>query len=83
MVELVSLRDHRPLISDIPAMMRKLADDIEAGTIPAKSALFIIPRDGDWPDIYGWGDHLGDHGNIALCEIAKTLFINNLTVRRP
>lgn len=69
-------------VADIPAMLRRMADQIEKGEVEASSALFIIPREGDWPDIYGWGEHLGDHGNIAVCEMAKTWFINNLVARR-
>lgn len=70
-----------PLITDVPAMLRQMADDIESGTVECNAALFIIPREGDWPDVYGWGQHLGDHGNIAVCEMTKTWFVNNLVAR--
>lgn len=79
MAELTLLR--RALITDIPGMLRQMADQIEAGDVSAASALFIIPRDHDWPAIYGWGAHLGDHGNIAICEMAKAWFMQNHTVR--
>lgn len=75
------LRGGRPLISDIPNMMRMLADRIESGDVPAEYALCIIPRDGDFPDLFGWGEHPGDLGNIAICELAKMYFVTNLTKR--
>ena len=58
-----------------------MADMIERGEVEATSALFIIPKDNDWPDVFGWGEHLGDYGNIAVCEMVKTWFLNNHTVR--
>lgn len=79
LAEVVALRENR--INDIPAMLRQMADEIEAGAVEATSALFIVPREADFPAIYGWGEHLGDHGNIAVCEMAKIWFINNLAAR--
>lgn len=79
-MEVVQLRT-APLISDIPGQLRQLADDIEKGDVKAESVLCIVPQDGDWPIMFGWGDHLSDHGNIAICELAKTWFINNVSVR--
>lgn len=68
-------------LADIPGMLRKMADKIEQGEIAATSALFIIPCDGDWPNIFGWGEHMGDYDNIAVLELAKAWFVNNLTKR--
>lgn len=65
MPEIVQLRGGGPRVNDIPAMLRKMADDIEAGSVDAASALFVIPRDDDWP----------------VCEMAKTWFVNNLVAR--
>jgi len=79
-MKVVPLRE-RPTVSDIPGMLRKLADDIESGETMAHAVLAIIPRDGDWPVICGFGEHLGDHGNIAVCEMAKLWFANNLVAR--
>lgn len=70
-----------PLIDDIPGQLRQMADKIERGDVAADAALFIIPRENDWPDIFGWGCHLGDYGNIAVCELAKTWFLNNNVAR--
>ena len=70
-----------PTVDNIPAMMRQLADRIESGEQPADAVLCIIPQPGDWPAIFGWGDHQGDLGNIGLCELAKAWFVQNNTVR--
>lgn len=80
-LKVVPLRGHAPVLNDVPAMMRRVADQIDAGEIIAPSALFIVPVDGDWPMVFGWGEHLGDHGNIAICEMTKTWFINNNVAR--
>ncbi len=80
-LELVSPLRQGPTVSDIPGQLRQMADQIESGEVAATSALFIIPADGDWPAVYGWGEHLGDHGNIAVCEMTKIWFVNNLVTR--
>lgn len=80
MSNVYQMRGH-PLVTDIPGQLRQMADMIESGEVKAESALFIIPQDGDWPSVYGWGEHLGDYGNIAICELARAWFINNLTAR--
>ena len=72
-----------PAVSDIPGQLRQMADRIENGEMTVESALFIVPTDGDWPKIFGWGDHLGDYGNIAVLELAKAWFVNNLVQRTP
>lgn len=70
-----------PKLSDIPGMLRQLADKFEAGEETAEGLLVIIPQDGDWPAICGYGEHLGDYANIALLDLAKTFLIHNLTAR--
>lgn len=78
----VALRPGPP-INDIPGMLRQMADRFEAGDMTAEGVLFIVPRDGDWPQIFGWGSHLSDYGNIAVLELAKVWLVNNLTARDP
>lgn len=70
-----------PTVTDIPGQLRQMADAIEAGEVEAHSALFIVPQTGDWPLVYGWGDHLGDHGNIAVLELTKHWFIQDNVAR--
>lgn len=70
-----------PPINDIPGMLRQLADQFETGEYTAEGILVILPRDGDWPAIFGYGEHLTDYGNIAVLEMAKTWMTNHLTAR--
>lgn len=80
MVEVVPLRT-APLVNDIPGQMRQMASMIERGEVDARSVVFIIARESEWPEVYGWGEHLGDYGNIAVCELTKAYFVNNLVTR--
>lgn len=80
MAEIVRLRD-QPLCSDIPGQLRQMADMIECGEIEATSAMLLIPVPGDYPKAFGWGDHLGDLGNIGLLELAKAWFVANKVAR--
>ena len=68
-------------LSDIPKMLRLWADWIESGEEEAETVLLVIPHEGDWPAIVGLGEHMGDLGNIAVMELAKLWFANNLTER--
>lgn len=67
-------------LSDVPAMLRRLADDIEAGVrgeVPL--CIAIIPREGAWPDLFGFGPN-GDTSDAAIVghlEMAKMWFVNN------
>lgn len=76
----VSLRQAPP-VSDIVGQLRYMADRIEAGDVAAEGVLFVIDRPGDWPEIYGWGEHLSDYGNIAVLDLARLWMMNNLTAR--
>lgn len=71
-------------LSDIPAMLRKLADDIEAGTHGEVAlCLAILPRPGDCPAIFGFGPD-GDTSDAALIghlEVAKSVFVNHVMSR--
>lgn len=76
---LVHLRD--TTINDIPGMLRKLADAFDAGDETAPGILVIIPQDGDFPALFGYGEHLGDYQNIAILELAKTFMVDLMTAR--
>ena len=80
MADIVQMRT-APRVTDIAGQLRQMADMIERGEIEAQSTLFIIQRDGDWPEVYGWGQHLGDHGNIAICELTKAYFVDQYVKR--
>lgn len=68
-------------LNDIPAMLRFWADRIESGETDATSAFLVVPQDDDYPIVAGFGEHLGDLGNIAVMELAKQFFIDYLTAR--
>ena len=76
----IPLRSTPPL-NDIPGRLLQLAIDIESGEVEAESVLVVIPSSGDFPAIFGFGEHLGEYGNIAVLELAKTWFVNNQTAR--
>jgi hypothetical protein len=58
-----------------------MADAFDRGETKARSVMLLVERDGDYPAIYGWGEHLGDDGNIAILEKAKVWFVLNQTAR--
>lgn len=70
-----------PALNDIPGMLRQLADQFEAGEYDATSLLVVMPQEGDWPILFGYGEHMGDLTNIATMELAKLWFANNLSGR--
>lgn len=59
------------LLSDIPGQLRRLADQIETGAITAESLLAIIPSDGYYPIIYGWGEAMGAHERLGVLAAAQ------------
>lgn len=78
----VPLRPGRALLSDIPGMLRQTADQIENGQIKdVEYALFIIPRPGEWPAVYGWGEIKDDYTNIGILELTKIWFAQQRTER--
>jgi len=80
--EIVALRDGRPALNDIPAMLRQMAEDIECGSYgDVQSMIVLMPVEDDYPNAFGWGDVSGQNDPIIQCELAKAWFVNNL-VRR-
>jgi hypothetical protein len=82
MADVVPLRDAAPLLTDIPGMLRRAADQIEAGTYGAVGAAFLLLPDPDgYPRIFGWGDVEGQNHPIIQCELAKAWLVNNIVAR--
>lgn len=54
---------------DVPAMMRKLADEIEADGETETMIAVEARRDGTL-EVYGWGDDPGLPGAIGLLQLA-------------
>lgn len=43
-------------LNDIPERLRDMATRIESGELNADTLFVVIPQDGDYPSLYGWGD---------------------------
>lgn len=75
-LKVVPLRDGKPSLNDIPAMLRQMADQIEGGEwgdVP--SLLVLMPRQEDYPEAFSFGDVHGKNDPIIVCELAKMLFL--------
>lgn len=79
--EIVPLRD-APALTDIVGMLRRLADQIEAGEWGEVETLFaVMPRSGDYPTLFGWGSIDGQSDPIIQLELTKQWLLNNMTAR--
>lgn len=80
--KVVQLHGGRPSLNDVPGRLRVLADQIEAGEHgEIYSALVLLPQRNDYPIVFGFGSVDGQNDPIVTCELAKSLFVNNI-VRR-
>lgn len=80
MVELIKFP--KSDISDIPLMLRKLADRIEAGEFnEVRTAFVVLPVDGGWPRLMGYGDIDGTNDPLIQCDLLRHWLITNLTAR--
>ena len=67
--EIVTLRENT--LRDIPAQLRAMADRIEAGEYGEVESLFaLMPRGGDFPKMWGWGDVSGPNDAIVQLQLA-------------
>ena len=73
---------HRNL-RDVPACLRRMAEQIENGDIFVDSLIIVSPKDGDWPEVFGFGEdeHLTEMHVIGWLEIAKQWFIQHCAER--
>lgn len=76
----VPLRE-TPSLQDIPALLRRLAAEIETGETVATTMFIVIPRDGDYPSLRGWGDVDGDRGPIVQLALASHWLLGRQTAR--
>ena len=70
-----------PALNDVPGRLRWLAEEIEAGRIESESAIILLPKSGEHPRIYGYGNVEGENHPIIQLEMAKTAFILNVMRR--
>jgi hypothetical protein len=77
--EIITLRD--ATLRDVPAMMRQLADEIEAGEYGKEpQVVCVVQIPGDYPAVFGWGS-LNTAEAVMELELAKQWFLNNLVKR--
>jgi hypothetical protein len=79
-ITVVPLRD-APSLQDIPALLRRLALEIESGETEARTMYVVIPRDGDYPSLRGWGDVDGSRGPIEQLALVQHWLLGRLTSR--
>lgn len=78
---IVPLREGPPL-TDVVAQIRAFADRIEAGEYGEVGTVFaVMPRQGDYPKFWGWGDVAGVSDPVVQLELAKLWLLTNLTSR--
>lgn len=58
-------------VTDIPGQLRRLADQIESGEVETDRLLAIIPRDNQYPVIYGWGEMMSAYERLGVMAAAQ------------
>jgi hypothetical protein len=80
--EIHLIREAAPALTDIPGMLRRTADRIEAGELgDVSSAFVLVPAPGDYPKIFGFGDIERGNDPIIQFELAKLWLLTNLVHR--
>jgi hypothetical protein len=68
----------RPSLSDIPAMLRRLADALEAGEHgEVRSMMLLFPVEQAYPALFLWGEADGPMAVLEL-ELAKMMILRNM-----
>lgn len=81
--EIIPIRSG-PSLNDIAGQLRALADQIEAGEYGEVETVFaLMPRDGDYPTFWGWGDITGANDPVIQLELVKLWLLTNMTQRTP
>jgi hypothetical protein len=69
-------------LGNVADKLRDLANGIEAGKFDKVEAAFVVlPRDCDYPLIFGFGNVENSNHPIIQLELAKAWFINNVVKR--
>lgn len=72
----------KPSLNDIVGQLRNLADSIEKGEYGEVGALFaLMPVEGEYPRVWGWGDVAGKNDPAIQFELAKMWLMKNLLRR--
>jgi|GEM_PF-2953456 len=81
-LNVVPLRETPPL-TDIVAQIRAFADRVEAGECGEVGTVFaMVPREGDYPEFWAWGDMMGRNDPVVQLELAKLWLLNSLIPAR-
>lgn len=73
-----------PKLNDIVGQLRAFADRIESGEYGEVEAVFaILPRDGDYPTLFGWGDITGANDPVIQMEMLKIWLLTRMVARNP
>lgn len=70
-------------LSDMPTLLRTIADQIEAGEHgePTAGVLVIEAPMSEWPAVFGLGSDAIPPRCVWLLELAKAFFVTNHTER--
>lgn len=69
-------------LQDVPANLRRLADDIEAGRYgDIATSYTILPQTGDYPLVFGFGNVDGPNDPMIQFQLALYWFCRNMTGR--
>lgn len=81
-LSVISLRDGRPSLNDIPGRLRLLADEIERGEYPECETCLIVLNKNGWPNVLQFGNADGENHPIILLQLALTWITNRIMVRK-
>lgn len=82
MAEIVTIRDGAPLLTDIPGMLRQMANHIEAREYgEVTTAFLLLPVADGYPRVFGWGDVEGKNEPSIQFELAKMWLLANIVTR--
>jgi hypothetical protein len=66
-----------PALTNVPAMLRRMADDIESGKSPAPhSVLLVATHDDRETGLYLWGEYLNAYEVIGVLDLVKKRFMD-------
>lgn len=73
-LKVVPIRDGKPLLTDIPGMLRNLADMLESGEVDApRRAMCVLVGPVDRMTIYQWGGDASVHEVVGAFMDAAQL----------
>lgn len=81
----LKLVDHgRADLSDVPLMLRRLADRYENGDYGDDQTVFVVvPRNGDYPIVMGYGMTEGPRDPLVQLDLARAGILNKVVRRAP